>query len=139
MKPAPVSDWVRPCGCSQLWTAAPGGHRPECPELRREVRKAVYGFHFREVPFNRPPDRMRPEESEAAWFQNQRRLPWCAVCKKGIPAVKVTRLGNGGEDADREFIVECHGQRERTVLSAEEVRAMSGYGRAFASEGVRDG
>ncbi len=78
---------------------------------------------------NRAPDRMRPDETDAAWHQNQRRLPWCAVCSKTIPHVTITRMPISG---DREFVVECHGATERTVLSPAEYSAMHGYGRAFA-------
>ena len=80
----------------------------------------------------RAPEPMRPEESTAshAW-ENPRRLPWCAVCRKPITDVTVKRLGAGGAGDDKLFIVRCHGQEERTTLTAAEVAGMQGYGRAF--------
>jgi hypothetical protein len=109
-------------------------------ELRGVRLDPVGNYSWPSQPYvgqaNRAPDRMRPEETDAKWFQNPRRLPWCAVCQKTIPHVTVNRMPISG---DREFIVECHGARERTVLSEAEVQAMQGYGRAFAAEGARDG
>lgn len=105
--------------CSPVWSAAPGGHKPECSNHPNNADRA--------------PDRMRADETDADWWQNPRRLPWCAVCKKTIPAVQVKRMGMGGEDADRLFTVSCHGACEETRLTAAEVKAMHGYGRAFAS------
>lgn len=106
-------DWPASFGCEQCTWRAIAADPPQ---------------HV-ETPFPNPP----PYDPAAPkWHQHQQRLPWCAVCRKTIPSVQVIRLGNGGADADRLFVVTCHGETEQTTLTAAEVKAMQGYGQAFA-------
>lgn len=98
------SPFLRPCGCSPIWAAAPGGHSVSCPRN----------------------DRAREPE----FWENPHRLPRCAVCRKFLQ-VKVTRLGAGGTEDPRLFEVSCHGAQQAVVLTAAEVGGMRGYGDAF--------
>lgn len=98
------SPFIRPCGCSPLWSAAPGGHDPRCPRN----------------------DEPRPPH----WWENPHRLPRCAVCRKFLQ-VQVTRLGAGTLKDRRMFTVSCHGESQAVVLTATEAGAMRGYSDAF--------
>jgi hypothetical protein len=59
--------------------------------------------------------------------------PWCAVCSNYTSGkVTSTALPNG----DRVLEVSCHGTTESVVVGKEELRAIRGYGTAFAERGV---